>query len=90
MMTGGRRNIPNVQPEGFEMLLREVISPETKSRDLLPPRNSISNPEVRTFGMFPTTKVIICYIVWVSQSSENNDIGLPSTCHENSVVCTVE
>ena len=41
--------------EGFEMLLREVISPETKSRDLLPPRNSISNPEVRTFGMFPTT-----------------------------------
>ena len=30
-------NIPNVPPEGFEMLLREVISPETKSRDLLPP-----------------------------------------------------
>ena len=37
MMTGGEGNILNVPPEGFDMLLREVISPETKSRDLLPP-----------------------------------------------------
>ena len=41
MMTGGRGNIPNVQPEGFEMLLREVISPKTKSKGLLPPEIAV-------------------------------------------------
>ena len=41
-----------------------------KSRDevegLIASRNSISNPEGVMFGMFPTTKVIICYVIWVS------------------------
>ena len=60
---GTSRNVPIA---GFEMILREDISPETKSRDLYSSRNIISNPKILgTFRDVPDNKVAICYIVWL-------------------------